>query len=97
MSFWSKKKFKISDSFKELFDSIISVNYTQRPSIAEIRKSKWMNECDISLLPSLKEEFKRREMLLKQKKEEMMIKQSLIISNQKMNKECNNSNKSMYH
>ena len=97
VSFWSKKKFKISDSFKELFDSIISVNYTQRPSIAEIRKSKWMNECDISLLPSLKEEFKRREMLLKQKKEEMMIKQSLIISNQKMNKECNNSNKSIYH
>ena len=97
VSFWNKKKFKLSESFEELFDTIIAVDYTQRPSIAEIRKSKWMTECNYALLHSLKEEFKRREMLLKQKKEEMMIKQRLIMTNHKVNKECMHSNKSMYH
>lgn len=80
-TFWSKKNFKLSDSFKELFNNMISVNYTQRPSIAEIRRSKWMSEMKKDLLPALKEEYIKREKLVKQKREEMLLKRKLINNN----------------
>ena len=86
-SFWAKKKFQLSPSFKELFNSMIAMNYTQRPSIAEIRKSKWMREMKEELIPQLKTEYMRRELIVKQKREEMIMKKN-IVGNQ-----CNKENK----
>jgi hypothetical protein len=62
----------------ELFNNMIAFDYTQRPSIDEIRKSRWMSEIDFSLLPMLKEELKTRVNLVKAKKEERLNKMRLI-------------------
>ena len=67
VNYWRNRKVKVSPSFMELFDNLIAFDPTQRPSISEIRKSKWMQEINWNLLPSLKQEFLRREEILKQK------------------------------
>ena len=67
VNYWRNRKVKVSPSFMELFDNLIAFNPTQRPSISEIRKSKWMQEINWNLLPFLKQEFLRREEILNQK------------------------------
>ena len=45
----------------ELFDNMIALDFSQRPSISEIKNSSWMKEIDWGLLPLLKQEFILRE------------------------------------
>ena len=67
INFWRKRNINLSPSFMELFDNLIAFDFTQRPSISEIRKSKWMKEINWELLPKLKEEYIKREHLIIQK------------------------------
>ena len=50
----------------ELFDNLVAFEPTQRPSISEIRQSKWMKEINWELKNELKNEFMRREKLKEQ-------------------------------
>jgi serine/threonine protein kinase len=84
INYWRNRKIKVSPSFMELFDNLIAFDPAQRPSISEIRKSKWMQEINWNLLPSLKQEFLRREENLKQK--------TLLYKNQAIIKNNNNNN-----
>ena len=77
-TYWIQRNVRMSQSFMELFNNMIAFDYTQRPSIDEIRKSRWMSEIDFSLLPMLKEELKTRVNLVKAKKEERLNKMRLI-------------------
>jgi serine/threonine protein kinase len=61
ISYWRKRRIKVSPSFMELFDNLIAFDPTQRPSISEIKNSKWMKEINWDLFPLLKQEFMRRE------------------------------------
>ena len=45
----------------KLFDNLIAFDPTQRPSISEIRNSKWMKEINWELKDQLKNELIRRE------------------------------------
>ena len=44
ISYWRNRRIKVSPSFMELFDNLIAFDPTQRPSISEIKNSKWMKE-----------------------------------------------------
>ena len=44
IEFWKKQILDVSPSFMDLFDNMIAFDYTQRPSISEIRQSSWMKE-----------------------------------------------------
>ena len=61
VQFWIKKPMNISPSFMELIDNMIAFDYTQRPSISEIRQSNWMKEINWELASLLKQEFILRE------------------------------------
>jgi len=61
VEFWKRKNVNISPSFMELFDNMIAFDYTQRPSISEIRQSNWMKEINWELKLLLKQEFILRE------------------------------------
>ena len=61
VEFWKNKCMNITPSFMELFDSMVAFDYTQRPSISEIRQSDWMKEINWELMPLLKQEFILRE------------------------------------
>ena len=61
INYWRKRNIKLSPSFMELFDNLIAFEPSQRPSISEIKKSKWMQEINWNLLPALNQEFLRRE------------------------------------
>ena len=50
INYWRNRKIKVSPSFMELFDNLIAFDPAQRPSISEIRKSKWMQEINWNLL-----------------------------------------------
>ena len=84
INYWRKRNIKVSPSFMELFDNLIAFSPSQRPSISEIRNSKWMKEINWDLLPKLKEEFNKRE----------EIKKNIIYAKQKMlqKKNINNNN-----
>lgn len=58
--FWENKNFKPSSEFKELFNCLVAFDCTQRPSIKEIKCSKWVRSVDFNLINSLLEEFKKR-------------------------------------
>ena len=91
INYWRNRKIKVSPSFMELFDNLIAFDPSQRPSISEIRKSKWMQEINWNLLPSLKQEFLRREENIKQKT--LLYKNQAIIKNNNIkNININNSN-----
>lgn len=60
----------------ELFDNLIAFEPTQRPSISEIRNSKWMKEINWELFPLLKAEFMKRENIYNQK---MLLKKEKIM------------------
>ena len=61
INYWRKRNVKVSPSFMELFDNLVAFDPSQRPSISEIRKSKWMQEINWELKDQLKNEFIRRE------------------------------------
>lgn len=67
IGFWRQRKVRVSVSFMELFDNLVAFDFTQRPSISEIKKSKWMKEANYSLMPKLIEELKRREFIINEK------------------------------
>jgi serine/threonine protein kinase len=67
ISYWRKRRIKVSPSFMELFDNLIAFDPTQRPSISEIKNSKWMKEINWDLFPLLKQEFMRREDINRQR------------------------------
>ena len=85
VSYWRKRNIKVSHSFMELFDNLIAFDPSQRPSISEIKNSKWMKEIDWNLLPNLRQEFINRE----------NKRINLMISKQKMLQAMNN--KSIKH
>ena len=65
ISYWRNRRIKVSPSFMELFDNLIAFDPTQRPSISEIKNSKWMKEINWELFPLLKQEFMKREEVFK--------------------------------
>ena len=64
ITFWKKRNIKVSPSFMELFNNLVAFDPIQRPSISEIKKSKWMKEINWDLLPLLKQEFMKREEII---------------------------------
>ena len=66
VGFWEKRMIDVSPTFMELFDNMIAFDYTQRPSISEIRQSPWMKNINYKLLPLLKKELNFREELIKE-------------------------------
>ena len=48
-TFWKKQHFKLSESFMKLFNNMIAFDPIQRPSIAEIKESEWINEGNYSI------------------------------------------------
>jgi serine/threonine protein kinase len=65
IEFWKNKSIDLSPSFMELFDNMVAFDFTQRPSISEIRQSTWMKEINLELMPLLKQEFILREEKIK--------------------------------
>lgn len=53
--FWVKKNIKVSVNFMELINNMLAFEPTQRLSVSEIRKSKWMQDIKMDLLPYLKD------------------------------------------
>jgi serine/threonine protein kinase len=80
VEFWRKRMVNVSPNFMELFDNMVAFDYSQRPSISEIRESPWMKEINWDLLPYLKQEFILRENKIKynQEKNNEMLKKEII-------------------
>ena len=74
----------------ELFDNMIAFDYTQRPSISEIRQSNWMKEINYELIPLLKQEFILRNEKLNYNKS---FKSKKITEKKYTNKFCSNKHK----
>ena len=88
INYWRKRNIKVSPSFMELFDNLVAFDPAQRPSISEIRQSKWMKEINLGLKDQLKNEFRRREKLREQNQMNQNLKMMMI-----NNKEKNQNNK----
>jgi serine/threonine protein kinase len=98
ISYWRNRRIKVSPSFMELFDNLIAFDPTQRPSISEIKNSKWMKEINWELFPLLKQEFMKREEVFKYRmlcKREKIMKISL--GNIGKNNNDNNNNNNVNH
>ena len=103
VEFWKKRMINASPSFMELFDNMVAFDYSQRPSISEIRESTWMKEINWDLLPYLKQEFILREEKIKinEKKSQVQdIKKEInnkqpLFSLLETKKQVNNNNKSI--
>ena len=94
ISYWRNRKIKVSPSFMELFDNLIAFDPIQRPSISEIKNSKWMKEINWELFPLLKQEFMKREQMYRQK---MLLRKEKIMKISLRNiGRINNSNKDNY-
>ena len=94
VSYWRNRKIKVSPSFMELIDNLIAFDPSQRPSISEIKNSKWMKEINWELFPLLKQEFMKREAIFKQRilfRKEKIMKISLK-NIDKINNDNNYSN-----
>jgi len=90
IEFWKRKNVNISPSFMELFDNMIAFDYTQRPSISEIRQSNWIKEINYELIPLLKQEFILRNEKLNYNKS---FKSKKITEKKYTNKFCSNKYK----
>ena len=82
VEFWTKRMVEVSPSFMELFDNMVAFDYSQRPSISEIRQSAWMKEINWDLIPYLKQEFILREEKIKINEQKIKDNLKLEISNQ---------------
>ena len=91
ITYWRKRNIKVSPSFMELFNNLIAFDPSQRPSISEIKNSKWMKEINWELLPALRQEFMKREEIFNTRKQNAKnIMKELI--NKNLNKNNNNNN-----
>jgi len=90
VEFWKRKNINISPSFMELFDNMVAYDYTQRPSISEIRQSNWMKEINYELIALLKQEFILRNEKLNYNKS---FKSKKITEKNYTNKFCSNKDK----
>jgi len=70
VEYWRKRMVNVSPSFMELFDNMVAFDYSQRPSISEIRQSAWMREINWDLMPYLKQELMLREKIINERKKE---------------------------
>ena len=99
IEFWKRKSFlNLSPSFMQLFNNMIAFDFTQRPSISEIRQSNWMKEINWELLPLLKQEFIFREANIKINEYNRSIinrKKYLKNTNESNNQKINKNNKSI--
>ena len=94
ISYWRNRRIKVSPSFMELFDNLIAFDPVQRPSISEIKNSKWMKEINWELFPLLKQEFMKREQIYRQR---MLLRKEKIMKISLRNIDrINNSNKDNY-
>lgn len=75
IGFWRQRKVKVSISFMQLFDNLVAFDYSQRPSISEIRESSWMKEINWDLMPYLKQELILREKIIIERKNEEYLRQ----------------------
>jgi len=91
-NFWRKRNIKVSQSFMELFNNLIAFDPSQRPSISEIRNSKWMKEINWELLPLLKQEFMKREEIINNRIKNAKIKMNQLVNKININKNNNNNN-----
>ena len=91
-NFWRKRNIKVSQSFMELFNNLIAFDPSQRPSISEIRNSKWMKEMNWELLPLLKQEFMKREEIINNRIKNTKNKMNQIVNKININKNNNNNN-----
>ena len=73
IEFWKNQLLDVSPSFMELFDNMVAFDYSQRPSISEIRQSTWMKEINWELMPFLRQEFILREEKIKINEENKKI------------------------
>ena len=69
INYLRKRNIKMSPSFMELFNNLVAFDPSQRPSISEIKNSKWMKEINWNLLPLLKKEFMKREDIFNNRKQ----------------------------
>ena len=83
VEFWKNQSVILSPSFMELFDNMIAFDYTQRPSIEEIRQSSWMKEINWELMPLLKQELILREESIKINEEKENLKLNHYNKNEK--------------
>ena len=91
-NFWRKRNIKVSQSFMELFNNLIAFDPSQRPSISEIRNSKWMKEINWELLPLLKQEYMKREEIINDRIKNAKNKMNQILNKININKNNNNNN-----
>jgi len=74
----------------ELFNNLVAFDPSQRPSISEIKNSKWMKEINWELLPLLKQEFMKREDIYNNIKQNSKIKKNQLINKNYINNNNNN-------
>ena len=69
-AFWKKRNIKLSQNFMQLFNSMVAFDPIQRPSLAEIKESKWMSEGHYSIdnFYLLREECVKRLNVVQRKK-----------------------------
>ena len=95
IEFWKKQSLDVSPSFMDLFDNMIAFDYSQRPSISEIRQSAWMKEINWDLMPLLKQEFILREEKIRfneDNKRKIITDKNKRINLLELNKLINNKN-----
>jgi len=78
IEFWRKRMVNVSPSFMELFDNMVAFDFSQRPSLSEIRESAWMKEINWDLMPLLKQELILREKKIKIYEENQQKKKLLL-------------------
>ena len=90
VEYWRKRMVNVSPSFMELFDNMVAFDYTQRPSISEIRESSWMKEINWELMPYLKQELILREKIINERKKQESLRQ-MRLKQEKNNKKVMNN------
>lgn len=79
-SYWMTRGVKVSKSFMELFNMMVALDETQRPSLEEIKTCAWIKEVNYEYLPMLKEEFKRRLKIISSQKNDLLQEKSKAIN-----------------
>ena len=89
VEYWRKRMINVSPNFMELFDNMVAFDFSQRPSISEIRESAWMKQINWDLLPYLKQELILREKIINEKKNEEFLEKIRLNQEVKNNKQYN--------
>lgn len=81
--YWNKRGIRLSNSFIDLFNNLVAYDYTQRPSIDEIRQHPWVKETNFELRGKLLEEFQARNLIVKEtrRKKELLKMQAKVNTN----------------